>query len=56
MGEHMEKGQPVCYYGGKRLRRQSGEIWLLPENEDYEPIDGSEAQVLGRVTAVIRQY
>ena len=40
----------------KRLRRQNGEIWLLPENEDYEPIDGSEAQVLGRVTAVIRQY
>ena len=40
----------------KRLRRQNGESWLLPENEDYEPIDGSEAQVLGRVTAVIRQY
>ena len=40
----------------KRLRRQNGEIWLLPENEDYEPSDGPEAQVLGRVTAVIRQY
>ena len=40
----------------KRLRREKGEIWLLPENDDYDPIDGSEAEVLGRVTAVIRQY
>ncbi len=40
----------------KRLQRSNGEIWLLPENEEYEPIDGSEAVILGRVTAVIRQY
>mgnify|MGYP004618457435 CR=1 FL=1 len=40
----------------KRLQRQNGEVWLLPENEDYDPIDGSEAQLLGRVFAVIRQY
>ncbi len=40
----------------KRLQRSNGEIWLLPENEDYEPIDGSEAVILGRVTAVVRQY
>ena len=40
----------------KRLRRENGEIWLMPENDDYSPIDGSEAQILGKVTAVIRQY
>ena len=40
----------------KRLQRRNGEIWLLPENDDYEPIDGSEAQILGKVTAVVRQY
>ena len=40
----------------KRLRREHGETWLLPENDDYDPIDGSEAVILGRVTAVIRQY
>lgn len=40
----------------KRLQRRNGEIWLLPENEEYEPIDGSEATILGRVTAVVRQY
>ena len=40
----------------KRLHRSNGEIWLLPENEDFDPIDGSEAEILGRVTAVVRQY
>ena len=40
----------------KRLSRRNGEIWLLPENDAYQPIDGTDAQVLGRVTAVVRQY
>ena len=40
----------------KRLSRKNGEIWLLPENEAYQPIDGTDAEVLGKVTAVVRQY
>ncbi|MDE7246229.1 MAG: transcriptional repressor LexA [Oscillospiraceae bacterium] len=40
----------------KRLSRKNGEIWLLPENERYQPIDGTNAEVLGKVTAVVRQY
>lgn len=40
----------------KRLQRKNGEIWLLPENEAYQPIDGTNASVLGKVTAVVRQY
>ena len=40
----------------KRLSRRNGEIWLLPENEAYQPIDGTDAEVLGKVTAVVRQY
>jgi len=40
----------------KRLSRKNGQIWLLPENDAYQPIDGTEAQVLGKVTAVVRQY
>lgn len=38
----------------KRFRRTGGQIWLMPENPDYEPIDGTGAQILGRVKAVIR--
>ena len=40
----------------KRLRRRSGQVWLLPENPHYAPIDGSEAQLVGLVKAVIREY
>ena len=40
----------------KRLRRRNGQIWLMPENENYDPIDGSEAEIIGLVKAVIRSY
>ena len=40
----------------KRLRRRNGEIWLMPENENYEAIDGTEAEIIGLVKAVIREY
>ena len=40
----------------KRLHRRNGEIWLMPENENYAPIDGSEAELIGLVKAVIREY
>lgn len=40
----------------KTLSRQNGEIWLLPANDDYEPIDGSACQIIGRVVGVIRRY
>lgn len=40
----------------KRLRRRNGEIWLLPENDNYAPIDGSSAQIVGVVKGVVREY
>ena len=40
----------------KRLRRRNGEIRLMPENDAYEPIDGTNAQIIGIVKAVIREY
>lgn len=40
----------------KRLRRKDGEVWLMPENEAYSPIDGRGASILGKVSAVIRTY
>lgn len=40
----------------KRLSRKNGEIWLMPENENYEPIDGREAEIIGVVRGVIREY
>lgn len=40
----------------KRFSRQKGQIWLLPENDAYSPIDGTYAQILGKVAAVVRRY
>ena len=40
----------------KRLFRRDGQIWLMPENELYEPIDGSQAEIIGVVKAVVREY
>jgi repressor LexA len=40
----------------KRLRRENGRVLLMPENPDYQPIDGRYASILGRVTAVVRTY
>lgn len=40
----------------KRYKRKDGKVWLLPENEEFSPIDGTEAQIMGRVRAVVRQY
>ena len=38
----------------KRLRRGKNQVWLMPENPDYDPIDGNECSVLGRVVSVCR--
>ena len=40
----------------KRLDKSNGHVRLLPENPAYEPIDGDDAQILGLVVAVYRQY
>ena len=40
----------------KRLSRRNGRVWLLPENDNYEPIDGTYAELIGLVKAVIREY
>ena len=40
----------------KTYSKQNGHIWLLPENDAYEPIDGTYAEILGKVAAVVRRY
>ena len=39
----------------KTFKRRDGHVWLLPHNPAYEPIDGDQATVLGRVVAVLRR-
>jgi repressor LexA len=39
----------------KTFQRKAGEVWLLPHNPAYEPIDGRDAVVLGKVVTVMRR-
>jgi len=39
----------------KTFQRKNGKVWLLPHNEQYDPIDGTHATILGKVTAVLRR-
>ena len=38
----------------KTFQRKNGHIWLLPANPAFEPINGDNCEILGKVTAVMR--
>jgi repressor LexA len=38
----------------KTFQRKDGKVWLLPHNAAFDPIDGTDATILGKVTAVLR--
>ena len=39
----------------KTYRRRDGHVWLMPHNPAYEPIPGDDAQIVGKVVAVLRR-
>ena len=39
----------------KTLQKKSGKVWLLPHNPAFEPIDGTDAVILGKVVSVLRR-
>jgi repressor LexA len=39
----------------KTFQRKDGKVWLMPHNPSYDPIDGTNATILGKVTAVLRR-
>ena len=39
----------------KTFKRTDGKLWLMPHNDAYDPIDGDDAVILGKVTAVLRR-
>ncbi len=40
----------------KRLRIDNGDIFLVPENPEFDPIRVKELRILGRVIGVLRKY
>jgi repressor LexA len=39
----------------KTFKRKDGHVWLMPHNASFEPINGDDAQILGKVVAVMRK-
>jgi repressor LexA len=39
----------------KTFRKRNGHVQLMPHNPAFQPIDGDQATILGRVTAVLRK-
>lgn len=39
----------------KTFRRQEGQVWLMPHNPSYTPIDGTHARIMGKVVSVMRR-
>lgn len=39
----------------KTFRNANGHVWLMPHNPSYSPIDGTHAQIMGKVVAVLRK-
>lgn len=39
----------------KTLKRKDGHTWLMPQNSEYQPINGDYARIMGKVVAVIRK-
>jgi repressor LexA len=40
----------------KRLRINNGDVFLIPENPEFSPIQVAQLRVLGRVIGVLRKY
>ncbi len=59
--QHADSGDIVVALLGdeatvKRLNISGNQVWLMPENEAFEPIDGREASILGKVKGLMREY
>jgi repressor LexA len=39
----------------KTFKRNGSQVWLMPHNSLYDPIDGNHATILGKVVAVLRR-
>jgi repressor LexA len=39
----------------KTFKRTGSQVWLMPHNSAYDPIDGNHATILGKVVAVLRR-
>ncbi|KAB8289925.1 transcriptional repressor LexA [Bifidobacterium avesanii] len=39
----------------KTFHKENGHVWLMPHNPAYPPIDGTHAEIMGKVVTVLRK-
>lgn len=39
----------------KTFRKENGHVWLIPHNPSFSPIDGTHAEIMGKVVTVLRK-
>lgn len=39
----------------KTFRKENGHVWLMPHNPSFSPIDGTHAEIMGKVVTVLRK-
>ena len=39
----------------KTFKKRDGQVWLMPHNPAFEPIDGNNAKIMGIVVTVMRK-
>ncbi|MCL1837693.1 MAG: transcriptional repressor LexA [Propionibacteriaceae bacterium] len=39
----------------KTLKKSGDQVWLMPHNLNYSPIDGNQARIMGKVVSVLRR-
>ena len=39
----------------KTYKKSGNQVWLMPHNPDFAPIDGNEATIMGIVVTVLRK-
>ena len=40
---------------GENVPQGHGHVWLIPHNPAYSPIDGTHAEIMGKVVTVLRK-
>jgi repressor LexA len=53
MIESESSGEPEATV--KTFKKSGGHVWLIPHNSAYEPIQGDNAEILGKVVSVLRR-
>ena len=56
---HRRRPRRIDEFTLKRIRKEGNRVFLMPENDRYQPIEvteGSDFEIWGRVIGSVREY